>query len=217
MDFSLNPPLVAVDGDQSTTLLFTTPKLEPGAEEEGQYGWQFGCNAELPAVAALPGRVGSLDLVHHDLIFSPQILKDKVIGRATIDLFKFHFKEAFDINDGVWKVPLRLLPTAFSSLDTIPQNAFIGIIIYKPKFGTPPLQKFTLKLITPETTPEMYLFTPWTPADFIPTPVPTTPINISLDAIRFLPVNVTVLRVHVRLFSLSRGKYVILIDLHTYI
>ncbi|KAJ3359468.1 Coiled-coil domain-containing protein 17 [Kappamyces sp. JEL0680] len=177
--------LVALDiFPDSRTILFTTSKLEAGEEDAGLYGWQFGSLTELPAV-----------------------VNGDVVGRAPVDLFKLHFQEAYDINDGAWRLPIQLSDPVFarSGAGGNSREPFIHVRIYKPKFGAPTLQRFTPRLITPPVTEEAYIHVP---VELVEETIPPAhPVSVCIDGLRFLPVNATISKVHARFYSTYRRRY----------
>jgi hypothetical protein len=55
------------------------------------------------------------------------------LASAAFELFKLHFEEPFDINDGEFKLPLTTTDNK--------ENATLEFQVFKPKFGIPPLRK----------------------------------------------------------------------------
>jgi hypothetical protein len=103
------------------TIVFTTKPTEPSIDE-GIHGWQFGFFYEIQSILGVPNRKGLFELN----------LGDKLIGTAEFELFKLHFSQPFDINDG---------PMTIQFVKNDSNVAKLLLRIYKPKFGPPSINK----------------------------------------------------------------------------
>jgi hypothetical protein len=165
------------------TQSFVTEKSEPSVEE-GCHGWLFGFFYEIPGLIGLPNRKGLFELLKGD----------RVVAASEFELFKFHFSNPFDINDGMHVLELQKSGVVVGKLH---------LRIYKPKFGAPALSKFQPKLITPPI-PKKAWINGAEPE--LQESVPTD-VQVAVDGIRFLPENVTIVRVVGKVFSMKSRSY----------
>ncbi|KAI8895716.1 hypothetical protein BC833DRAFT_600212 [Globomyces pollinis-pini] len=175
------------DAGDIKTECFTTAPSEPSVTA-GTVGWEFGLFQEL-SVVGLPDREGEFEFMEKE---DPST----VIGRLRIQVFKFHFSEPFDINDGNQFLPIEMVNPALGS-------PTINFRIYKPKFGHPNIKKFTPKLITPPISKEA-----WIANTYILPPIEqrelykaVQSISVQIDYARFLPDNVTITKITGKIFS----------------
>ena len=132
------PPLirfVVIDTQPDNRIVaFTSSETEAGVEE-GSFGWQFGSLHEIGSITGIPKRKGLFEI----------IVRGLVVGSASIDIFKFQFTEAYDINDGIFSLTIvpTILPPSLSEGSDQPTESkpILRVRIYKPKFGPPPIQK----------------------------------------------------------------------------
>ncbi|KAJ3261338.1 Coiled-coil domain-containing protein 17 [Boothiomyces macroporosus] len=163
------------EGDSAKSLFETKP-CEPGVIEN-QYGWEF--NFYIETFVEKSGRKAVLEIVV-DYILNCR----RVLASGQFEIFKYHFKEPFDINDGNQSI----------SFDgEIIGKPTLLLKIYKPKFGRPVPKKFVPKLIVPSCPEEAYFYKPVESSN--ETDNELSSINISIDAGRFLPDNSTASRI----------------------
>jgi hypothetical protein len=175
--------LVLDSNPDMRTQAFITEKSEPSVEEQC-HGWLFGFFFEIPGLIGLPNRKGLFELLKGD----------RVVATCEFELFKFHFSTPFDINDGMHVLELQKSGLVVGKLH---------LRIYKPKFGPPALSKFQPKLVTPPIPKKAWVN--GVEPDIEESPA--TDFQVSVDAIRFLPENVTIVRVVGKVFSIKSKSF----------
>ncbi|KAJ3315174.1 hypothetical protein HDV04_004315 [Boothiomyces sp. JEL0838] len=163
------------EGD-SAKPLFETKPCEAGVIEN-QYGWEF--NFYIETFVERSGRKAVLEIV-----VDYALNYRRVLASGQFEIFKYHFKEPFDVNDGNQSITFD---------GEIIGKPTLLLKIYKPKFGRPIPKKFVPKLIVPSFPEEAYFYRPVESSD--KTDNELSSIYISIDAGRFLPDNSTASRI----------------------
>ncbi|KAJ3286007.1 Coiled-coil domain-containing protein 17 [Borealophlyctis nickersoniae] len=168
------------EGEDLNQVYLTDP-AEPGTEE-GSHGWPDAALCyDFKGVYGVPSRKVLAEVVTQE--------GDRLIGDTQLEIFKMHGDIVFDVNDGIFRKPIRFLPDSTA-------HPTLSLRVYKPAHGRPPAKTFEVKLATPgiprgawiavDAPPKRVRDPPFRPGDAI---------DLYIDGARFLPDNATISRV----------------------